>query len=293
MYTNIDTNHALGRLCSRLPGHVVNALQIIMENNIFQFSNTYWHQLSGTAMGTPPACMYATLYLAEHEAELNERFKDYLLHWSRYIDDGFGIWNWTGTPDCRRAFRTFRQALNYGKLTWEVNKPSHSVHFLDLTLSINDGKINFTMYEKSLNLYLYIPPASAHPPGVLKGLIAGALLWIIRLTSDPNIRKKHMSNFYARLIARGYTSSVLNKIFDTYLQRYLSVTTVPPTAPHPDNSQERVFLHLPYHPLDPHQWKSRLSSVSICSRNTHITPMPLPHSTGLATAGAITLVFIG
>jgi len=122
------------------------------------------------------------------------------------------------------------------------------MNFLDLTLSFKNSRINFTMYEKSLDLYLYIPPASAHPPGILKGLIAGTLLRIIWLMSDPIIHKKHMSNFYARLIARGYTPGVLNKIFDTYLRRYLTETPVPTTAP---RSKECVYLHLPYHPLDP------------------------------------------
>jgi len=128
----------------------------------------YWHQLSGTAMGTPPACMYATLYLMEHEAEPCECVKEYLLHWSWYIDDGFGIWNWTSIPDCHRAFHAFCQALNYGKLTWEIEKPTCSVNFLDLTLSMQDGKIDFTLYKKSLNLYLYIPLASTHPQVFLK-----------------------------------------------------------------------------------------------------------------------------
>jgi len=252
MYTNIDTNHAIGQISSYVPGHVTYALQLIMENNVFQFSDTYWHQLSGTAMGTPPACMYATLYLAAHEAQLRERFGHYLLHWSRYIDDGFGVWNWTDTPDCHWNFNQFCQALNYGKLTWEVSKPTRTVNFLDLTLSIDNGKIDYTLYEKSLNLYLYIPPASAHPPGVLKGLIAGSLLRILRLTSNPDVRKKHMSNFYARLIARGYTKSILTPIFDKYLRQYhQSVTPAPTTAPRPDNSREQVYLHLPYHPLDP------------------------------------------
>jgi len=89
------------------------------------------------------------------------------------------------------------------------------------------------------------------PPGILKGLIAGTLLWIIWLTSDPTVHKKHMSNFYAQLIACGYTPGVLNKIFDTYLTCYLTVTPALTTAPRPDDSKECVYLHLPYHPLDP------------------------------------------
>jgi hypothetical protein len=56
MYTNIDTTHALKTLRKQgIPKHVLAALSLIMRNNFFRFSDTYWHQLNGTAMGTPPA----------------------------------------------------------------------------------------------------------------------------------------------------------------------------------------------------------------------------------------------
>jgi hypothetical protein len=51
MYTNIDTAHALKVLKDMIPEHVLAALQIIMENNIIEFGDTYWRQEDGTAMG--------------------------------------------------------------------------------------------------------------------------------------------------------------------------------------------------------------------------------------------------
>jgi len=53
MYTNIDTKEALDRLCSKVQPHVLYALELIMKRNIFQFSDTWWLQKQGTAMGTP------------------------------------------------------------------------------------------------------------------------------------------------------------------------------------------------------------------------------------------------
>jgi len=184
MYTNINTTKALEELQPRTQEHVLKALEIIMRRNSFQFSDTYWHQKQGTAMGTPPACMWATLFFTSHEQHLNEQYNEFLLHWSRYIDDGFGVWNWTSTPECITAFENFKREINATSLTWEVSSPKTIVNFLDLTLTIRKGIIKSTLFEKALNLHLYIPPSSAHPPGILKELIAGSLLQIIWLTSN-------------------------------------------------------------------------------------------------------------
>ncbi len=257
MYTNIPTGAALREL-QHLPKHLVEALGLIMRNNIFQFSDTYWKQLSGTAMGTPPACMWATLFFHSHEELLRTTHTQFLLDWARYIDDGIGVWNWTGTPECIAAFKSFSERLQLHHLRWEINQPTTCVNYLDITLSIKDGRVSSTLFEKSLHLYLYLPRASAHPPGVLKGLIAGGLLRIIRLTSNPQIRKRHVQHFYQRLLARGYTRSHLLPIFQRYLTQYSvtpSPTPVPAVAAPPatpsDKRNDTIFLHLPYHPLDP------------------------------------------
>ena len=83
MYTNINTNKALREIARYLNTQqhlfpdvpvsaLMEALDIIMNNNIFSFGDTYWHQISGTAMGTPPAPPYATLFYSIHEAILLE-----------------------------------------------------------------------------------------------------------------------------------------------------------------------------------------------------------------------------
>jgi hypothetical protein len=49
---------------------ILRALELIMCQNYFKFGNTYWLQLIGTAMGTPPAPMYVTLYFGIREMEV-------------------------------------------------------------------------------------------------------------------------------------------------------------------------------------------------------------------------------
>ena len=70
-------------------------------------------------------------------------------------------------------------------LTWEFSERAKTIDFMDMTISINkSNKIETTLFEKSLNLHLYIPPHSPHPPGLLPGIVYGTLFRIFTLCSD-------------------------------------------------------------------------------------------------------------
>jgi hypothetical protein len=117
IYTNIDNDHTLSVISTFLRTHSlckegittieasIRGLEILMmRNNLFKFGNTYWLQLTGTTpMGTPPACMYATLYFAIYEIELLTHFKTSVAFYRRYIDDCFGIWIHHRDPEIDEA----------------------------------------------------------------------------------------------------------------------------------------------------------------------------------------------
>jgi hypothetical protein len=79
MYTNIDNQHGIETIGRWLNLHwadlpadfpslkTVEGLNIIMGNNVFSFGNRFFKQANGTAMGTPCACSYATIYYSYHE----------------------------------------------------------------------------------------------------------------------------------------------------------------------------------------------------------------------------------
>ena len=70
-------------------------------------------------------------------------------------------------------------------LTWEFSERAKTIDFMDMTISINKSNyIETTLFDKRLNLHLYIPPHSAHPPGLLPGIVYGTLFRIFTLCSD-------------------------------------------------------------------------------------------------------------
>ena len=63
-----------------------------MKNNLFAFGDTYWKQIPGVAMGTPTACMLATIYYGIHEnTYLIPKYKRNIPFLKRFIDDMIGV----------------------------------------------------------------------------------------------------------------------------------------------------------------------------------------------------------
>ena len=152
-----------------------------MTMNIFTFGDLTLKQLNGTAMGTPPAPLYATIYYGIHEEKFLPHHARRVIFYRRFIDDVIGIWCLNKNPE-RDALKwtEFRDKMNsFPGLTWEFSERAKSIDFMDITISINNSnKIETTLFEKRLNLHLYILPHSAHPPGLLPGIVYGTLFQI-------------------------------------------------------------------------------------------------------------------
>ena len=169
-------------------------------------------------MGTPPAPPYATIFFALYENEI-------VPHWileglcfllQKLIDDVIGFW--TADDDATQndiLWREFEADMNkfHGLKQLICEKPSHSVNFMDLTISIVDGRIETKLFEKALNLYLYLPPHSSHPHGVFTGLISGQILRIPRLCTHKYDADCSIRDFLDRLLERGHTQESLAPLF--------------------------------------------------------------------------------
>jgi hypothetical protein len=188
MHINIDTTigiHSVRefldvnkeKLSPDFPSYLfLEVWEAVMQNNIFSFGDIYWLQLTGTVMGTPAACAYATVTYGNNENNLLlPKFQDNLLYYHCYIDDVLGIWL-PPTNNAHNTWDDFKSQLNHGgSLKWQIEEPSNKTTFLDLNIAIQNYSITFSTFQKPLNLYLYLPPLSAHPRSCLKGLVQGEL----------------------------------------------------------------------------------------------------------------------
>jgi chromosome segregation ATPase len=132
---------------------------------------------------------------------------------------------------------------SFSQLKWTTSGLSSTVNFLDITVAINaNGKISTKTYQKPTNLHLYIPPTSAHPPGVLKSLIFGNLqrYWLQNTyTSDFVDIAKQFAN---RLVARGYKKHAIKQLFNEAAKKLDKV--IQQRKPNNDT----LYLHWTWHP---------------------------------------------
>jgi hypothetical protein len=258
MYTNIEIDigmsaisHFLEHNKTRIPQDFpteffLETLHLVMQNNVFSFANTFWLQLTGTAMGTPAACAYATLTFGDYENSLIlQKYKHQLLYYKRYIDDIVGVWLPNSENDST-TWENFKKDLNnWGSLQWKIENPSKKTVFLDLELSVQGNAITTKTYQKDMNLYLYIPPLSAHPPSCFKGLITGEVrrYW---LQNNPEDFKKLLLKFIQRLLSRGHTLQKISPLIQNAAATLDDKTIGLRTKPNdPDNV---IFIHKTFHP---------------------------------------------
>ena len=105
-----------------------------------------------------------------------------------------------------------------------------------------------------MNLYLYIPPTSAHPAGCIKGTVFG----LIRRYYAQNTFQRDFVHFvkllYRRLLLRGWDRTFMRNLILEACTCAKSKAHTPATQPTLNqgllNDVDRLFIHIEYHPED-------------------------------------------
>lgn len=267
MYTNINTEDCISRLSTFLldpntskehphlrPHALVEALSLVMHNNRMKFGDLIVQQHKGIAMGMSPAPTIANLYVAIFEAMHIVAHPPRQLHYlRRFIDDGFGIWLMDENESTNeRNWNSFQAIINSMGLTWEFSDLSYTVTFMDLTITLDDGKFTTKLYAKPMALHLYIPPSSCHAPGIINGLIHGHFLRVYQLCSHQHDIDREIDLFYQRLLDRGHSPNTILPLFAKAEERARQISE----GNQADNKDKlelnsQLFFHLPFHPSNP------------------------------------------
>ena len=169
IYPNIPHDEGLSALQKRLElrrekkvstSMLVELAEVVLKNNVFTFGKKTLKQLRGTAIGTKFAPVYSILFMAELEEEIlrEVELKPYL--WWHYIDNMFFIWE-HGEEKLKEFIDVLNKKHPTIKFTAEWSKTQ--INFLDVTVSLENGKIKTDLYVKSTDTHQYLHSSSCHP----------------------------------------------------------------------------------------------------------------------------------
>ena len=132
--------------------YIKQLIEMILTSNCFKFGKKFYHQIKGTAMGTPMAPGYANVFMGRVEKLLLDQYeKETGLRpkiWLRFLDDIFMVWQ--HGPEELRKFQGFMQTFAKSQamrtdlqFTFEVGS---SVPFLDTNVTICGNRLVTSLY---------------------------------------------------------------------------------------------------------------------------------------------------
>jgi len=179
----------------------------VLTLDCFSFSDSYFKQINGLAMGTKMVPSYANLYVSYIETQFFNQYngpKPEL--YRRHIDNCVG-----STSSIREDLNQFITAVNSFhpalKYTWEISDTS--LAFLNIKVSIEGHVLRTSVHHKPTDSHSYLLYSFLHPSHVKHSIPYSQFLRLRRLCSDDSdfsLKPEEMCNF---LNKRGYPASVV------------------------------------------------------------------------------------
>jgi hypothetical protein len=184
---------------------LVRLLRWVLTTNVVVFGGEHFLQIKGTAMGTPVAVVYSILVLCSME----DLLVDSMPFYTRFIDDIFALCTRSQAEAFIHAFNSVCPdiQLDGSSITLE-----RSGVFLDMNLFIKDtSTIGYSIYQKPLNIYQYIPPFSSHSRHVFPAFILNEFKRYRLMCSEDGDYNAQVVRFHERLTQRGFSSDQIHE----------------------------------------------------------------------------------
>jgi hypothetical protein len=84
-----------------------------------------------------------------------------------------------------------------------------SIPFLDVSCSLENGRIKTDLFKKETDKKQYLLPSSCHPKQTTKAIPFSLALRIVRICYTPEDRERRFSELSKSLVARGYNHDIV------------------------------------------------------------------------------------
>ncbi|XP_069460848.1 uncharacterized protein [Ambystoma mexicanum] len=228
---------------SRVPTNfIVELLELALCNNFFTFDETFYLQVSGTAMGAAFAPSLAVIFMSEYEQQFilhtNNPFREKMSWWFRYIDDIIFIWQENGT-----SLDNFLKWANdqTSEIQVTLEKSNQSINFLDLTISVKENKLICSLFRKEPDRNTLLHYRSFHPNNLRNNLPFGQFLRLRRNCTELEQYKTNASVLQTKLRNRGYPKKLVSNTRKR-VQYIPRETLLFPRTQNPDTGQQMTCV---------------------------------------------------
>ena len=197
---------------------LASLLGIVMSAQIVVFFETVngkcvkrrYRQVKGITTGLSCACQLANLHLIMLDILVIQSLSRHLFAYQRFIDDILVVFDVCISVDSiLHLMNSFEDGI---LITHDSSEDPLCVHFLDLTIDIQNSHLRYATYRKPMNAYAYTPANSCHPQSVFDAVVATETCRIARTCSEIEDFNSQVMFFIRKLGLRGYSAEQCFKI---------------------------------------------------------------------------------
>ena len=217
-------------------------LEFVLQSNYFEFGQSVYRQRKGLAMGNHLAPPLAIIFMSKLEQEALALSPQKPHRYSRYIDDCILVWLY-GLESLLEfvSFMNSRHPDIRFTIEHSEQNDSHIVNYLDLSVSVLDGIINWELFIKPSHSGVHLSYHSAVPMEVKKSVAVEQFRRASRNASTEQGRQRGMVKIEGLLRDNGYPTEVIESA-----RRRITVWREKRT-PRPGPKQQRSsILKLPF-----------------------------------------------
>lgn len=192
----------------------------ILRLNFFSFhQGEHYLQIKGTSMGSTFAPSYANLYVGFFEQQFifNEDrnpFYSNIIRYFRYLDDVLCVFKGS-----QNELNEFTMHLNEMSpdLKFTAESDSKRVHFLDMWITLEDGRLTTTLYRKETDRNSFLLASSSHPTALKNGLPKSQFYRLRRICHSTEEYEENALDMKQRFLSRGYPMKTVEEAYNMAL----------------------------------------------------------------------------
>ena len=206
---------------------LLSAISYLINNSFINFKGSIFRQCIGIPMGTNSAPHMANIYLAEYEHKFIRKLENnnkvnelrLLQNIFRFQDDLL-VLNDNGYFDT-----IYHDIYPEVMVLNNTNVSPQKVNFLDITISVYQGKFRYECYDKrndfNFNVISFPYMCGNLPLVQMHGLFVSQLVRYCYTNSTFNAFVECSKTLYKKLIVQGFQPHRLRKNFDKFCQQHL------------------------------------------------------------------------